>query len=73
MFIKYCVDPNILEYILENWCLCARWKRNLILGENCQKLFILARIEILDMNILDVKIIIYDLDIAYLEKRLIKG
>ena len=41
------------------------WKRNLIFGENCQKLFILARIEILDMNILDVKIIIYDLNIAY--------
>ena len=42
-------------------------------GENCQKLFISARIKTLDMNILDVKIIIYDLDIAYLEKRLIKG
>ena len=49
------------------------WKRNLIFGENCQKLFISARIKTLDMNILDVKIIIYDLDIAYLEKRLIKG
>ena len=49
------------------------WKRNLIFGENCQKLFILARIEILDMNILDVKIIIYDLNIAYLEEDLSKG
>ena len=48
------------------------WKRNLIFGENCQKLFILARIEILDMNILDVKIIIYDLNIAYLEEDLSK-
>ena len=49
------------------------WKRNLIFGENCQKLFILARIEILDMNILDVKIFIYDLNIAYLEEDLSKG